>query len=130
MKTLAEKIEVMQAALEGKPIERFVLDYSVRWHDAVGEPLFNWHNVDYRVKEVPKTKPSINWDHVSPEFKWMVTDEDGHTYLYSLEPSLHYFCWMEYDGVCTTATNWTSFVPGTCDWKDSLVERPKGEENV
>jgi hypothetical protein len=126
MKTLAEKIAVMQAALEGKEIE-LRSHRGIKWitYDSTVEPEFNWHIVDYRIKEVPKTKPSINWDHVHPEFKWMATDEDGDTYLFSLEPSLRDYTWMVMIGLCANATNWSSFVPGTCDWKDSLVKRPE-----
>lgn len=123
MKTLAEKIEVMQACLEGKEIE-LMPPGDVTWitYDQDGDPEFNWHINDYRVKEVPLTKPSINWDHVHPDFKWMATDKCGETYLFVSEPTIDISLWDGPQWVC--ASNWTSFVPGTCDWKDSLVERP------
>lgn len=51
MKTLAEKIAIMQAYLDGKKIEinRFG---TCTWHDVDEEPLFNWKDYDYRVKPV------------------------------------------------------------------------------
>ena len=48
MKTLKEKIEVMQAALDGEEIEV----YSARGDDWVktNVPVWNWDNYDYRIK--------------------------------------------------------------------------------
>lgn len=59
MKTLAEKIAVMQAAAEGKPIEgRFrpnsVTDEERNW-EQLTNPNWNWSVWDYRVKPEPKT---------------------------------------------------------------------------
>jgi hypothetical protein len=134
MKTLAEKIEVMQAAMYGKPIENISLfNEDAVWEETKSVPHFNWDEFDYRVKKAPKTKPSINWDYVSTEFKWMATDEDGQTYLFSEEPTRYGGCdyWDFHNGVrCIDASCWSSYVHGTCDWKDSLVERPTGEENA
>jgi hypothetical protein len=51
MKTLKEKIEVMQAALEGKEIEVMTWD---REEQGWGPPkllTWNWREHDYRVKE-------------------------------------------------------------------------------
>jgi hypothetical protein len=128
MKTLAEKIAVMQAALEGKKIE-LRSHRGTKWitYDSTVEPEFNWHIIDYRIKEVPLTKPSINWEHVHPDFKWMATDEDNHTYLYTVCPYLDEYLWDFVGGQCTGAGYFTSFVPGTCNWEDSLVERPETE---
>jgi hypothetical protein len=128
MKTLAEKIEVMQAALEGKEIEFLALDLNGDgWSDVPGEPYFNWYDFDYRIKEVSKTKPQINWDHVNPDFKWMATDEDNQTYLYTAYPYLEENWWDFLGGQCVGADYFASFVPGTCNWEDSLVERPETE---
>lgn len=56
MKTTAEKIAVMQAEVEGKPIQRKWTHPGSRdceWQDIAGvgaEPLWDWPNFDYRVK--------------------------------------------------------------------------------
>lgn len=72
------------------------------------------------------TKPSINWDHVAPEFVVMAADSDGAPWLYEDEPKAGNFEWFGCRGV--EANVFASFVPGTCDWRDSLVIRPGYEE--
>lgn len=54
MKTTKEKIEVMQAFLDGKKVEfKDVLDN--RWHImlVLREPAWDWESVDYRIKNEP-----------------------------------------------------------------------------
>ena len=69
------------------------------------------------------TKPSIDWSHVSPEYNYLAQDEDGQGYLCGKNPHRMNTAWyMEAPHIQATA--FTSYVPGTCDWKDSLVERP------
>lgn len=70
------------------------------------------------------TKPSINWSHVSPEYNYLAQDADGYGYLCGKEPSRNTTIWgME--SLYISATTFTSYIPGTCDWKDSLVKRPE-----
>jgi hypothetical protein len=54
MKTLEEKIEVMQAALAGKEIEYF--GSTKNWITATC-PCWDWEDFDYRVKPVNKQVP-------------------------------------------------------------------------
>lgn len=116
-------IEVMQAYVEGKKIQ--YAPCGGRWREA-DDPSWDWIGMDYRVK--PVSKPSINWDHVHPDYNWMATDADGSTYLYKEEPFL-----MVRDARWTMGGDWenatifVSLIPGDCDWKESLVQRP---ENV
>lgn len=58
MKTLKEKIEVMQAYLDGKTIQDNIDD---EWTDWEGEiaPHFNWGQIDYRIK--PENK-QVSYD--------------------------------------------------------------------
>lgn len=70
------------------------------------------------------TKPSIDWSHVSSEYNYLVQDSDDEGYLCGREPSRHTSAWG-IDDPCISATTFTSYVPGTCDWKDSLVKRPE-----
>ena len=51
MKTLQEKIAVMQAAAEGKAIE--IWDERRVWCNIV-DPGWNWATCDYRVKPTPR----------------------------------------------------------------------------
>lgn len=74
----------------------------------------------------PKTKPSINWDHVSPEWQWLAVDACQEAYMYDEKPILGPVSWT---GDCDykEADAFASYSRGTCDWKDSLVERPESE---
>ena len=69
------------------------------------------------------TKPSIDWNHVSEDFKYLAMDEDGECYLYTAKPRQGEWQWAT-NLPCTPAFHFASFTSGTCDWKDSLVERP------
>ena len=69
------------------------------------------------------TKPSIDWNHVSEVFHYLAMDEDGHHYLFVEEPEPGEEEWTTFY-LFTPAKHFASFVPGTCDWKDSLVKRP------
>ena len=70
------------------------------------------------------TKPSIDWSHVSLEYDYLVQDSDGEGYLCSEKPSRIESGWNAESPFIEVAT-FTSYVPGTCGWKDSLVKRPE-----
>ena len=90
-----------------------------RFHNQGNITLFP-HPVEV-IKSV--TKPSIDWSHVSPEYNYLAQDSNGEGYLSSKEPSCHTYSWsMETPYI--RATTFTSYEPGACDWKDSLVKRP------
>lgn len=57
MKTLKEKIEVMQAALDGKPIE-FWSETKFQWM-ITNPPEFQWADIDYRVQPTPPSKKLV-----------------------------------------------------------------------
>lgn len=54
MKTLSEKIAVMQAALEGEKIEFSFNVLTPEWRETP-EPIWNWDDFDYRV--APEDSP-------------------------------------------------------------------------
>ena len=68
-------------------------------------------------------KPSIDWNHVSENFKWLAMDADGKFHVYTSKPLQGNQQWTT-NLPCTPAIHFASFTPGTCNWKDSLVERP------
>lgn len=76
------------------------------------------------------TPDSIDWSHVAPRFKWMARDENGVVALYEDEPYVDDICDMwtmgEFGCEWHNARNFSSYVRGSCDWKDSLVQRPEG----
>lgn len=90
----------------------------------VSRPCWVYESV-YRIKpEPPPHKHSIDWSHVAPQFKWMAEDEDGSAWIYDAPPSLDAEeWWREGDVVARVDDLFASYRPGTCDWKDSLVER-------
>ena len=114
-----DKIEVMQHYADGGKVE-LLLRTSDQWV-AVTSPFWNWEFVGYR-KAV--TKPSINWSHVAPEYKWLARDESEEFYLFETQPRAGGEIWIYQPG-CTVATPFTSLTPGTCGWEDSLVQRPE-----
>src|SRR6476659_8126448 len=120
MKTLAEMIAVMQAALDGKPIECGSLDN--RWPWVLNDkPAWDWGAFDYRVAV---TKPSVDWSVLSKEVVAIATDECGNSWIFEVVPTLGKFCWS---GIGLARANYiASFAPGTCDWRDSLIVRPEG----
>lgn len=69
-------------------------------------------------------KPSIDWSHVSSGYDYLVQGSDGEGYLCSEKPSRVESGWNAESPFIEVAT-FTSYVPGTCDWKDSLVKRPE-----
>ena len=89
------------------------------YHHASGVTLF-----PYPVEIVKAdTKPSIDWSHVSENFQYLAMDADGEFYLYPDKPQQGELQWVSRQRLAA-ATHFASFVPGTCDWKDSLVKRP------
>ena len=69
------------------------------------------------------TKPSIDWSHVSSEYNYLAQDSNGDGYLCGKNPHRMSMAWSMENP--TRATAFTSYVPGTCDWKGSLVKRPE-----
>lgn len=69
------------------------------------------------------TKPSIDWSHVGEYFRYLAMDSGGNGYLCGKNPHYDNTIWLM-EAPYIPATAFTSYVPGTCDWKDSLVERP------
>ena len=70
------------------------------------------------------TKPSIDWSHVSSEYNYLIQDSDGEGYLCGEKPLRVKSGWIA-ESPSISATAFTSYVPGTCDWTDSLVKRPE-----
>ena len=68
-------------------------------------------------------KPSIDWNHVNEVFQYLAMDADGECYIYTDKPLQCERQWTT-NLPCSPAINFTSFTPGTCDWRDSLVKRP------
>ena len=77
------------------------------------------------VQDESAAKPSINWEHVSSEFNYLAEDADGGVFLYEDKPFTATETWTVDNGELAEAHMLASYLRGTCDWKDSLIERPK-----
>lgn len=127
-KTLEEKIEVMQHYLNGGSIEynsvhnknKVKVEYPMRLN-------WNWEECDYSIYKEPTTKPSINWEHVASNYNYLTVDNDGSVFLWKNRPRLQTYSWIAHGDV-GDATAMSSFIPGTCNWEDSLICRPGFEE--
>ena len=90
-----------------------------KYHEGVNVTLF-----PYPVEIVKAvTKPSIEWSHVSECFRYLAMDADGRCWLWVTKPAPFQEQWCG-DSLAVKAENFASSIPGTCDWRDSLVERP------
>ena len=84
-----------------------------------------------RKKPIPLTKPDIPWEFIKDEYKWAARDLNDEVFLFEHPPSCDRAAgiWHHDDHRCPQSpvqiSNILDFDPGTCDWKDSLVERPK-----
>ena len=81
----------------------------------------------YPIEIVKKiTKPSINWDHVAPKYKYLSEDSGGIAFLYGAEPHVAFdaSAWYAQSDEIVEADGFASYTKGTCDWKDSLIKRP------
>ena len=91
------------------------------------EALKNPSLYPYPVEITKKvTKPSINWEHVRGEYKFLAQDIDGSAWLYCEEPELGEVGWYAELSDFALADSHVSYIPGACYWKDSLVARPEG----
>ena len=119
--------KIIQILAEGGTVEQLVhtpptttTPPTPRWDD-YHSPIINVCCV-YRVK---KTKPLIDWSAVHPDYKWLARDMDGEVVLYKEVPKTGSVYWVSNTEVYLNASIFASLDPGTCDWRESLVERPE-----
>lgn len=108
--------DLIVAWAEGNEIEVYVptwAEWTIAEHPSWEE------DKHYRIKQ---TQDVIDWEHVSPEWKWMARDEDGSCWLFTEKPSSDPSTWYTYSG-CIGANAFSSYKQGTTDWLDSLVGR-------
>ena len=117
------KLALMTAWLDGGVIEGMAYGGGQDSWTVLPQPDWLEH-MAYRVAVVPLTKPSVNWEHVSAEYNWLFYMSDGGATLSPKKPERLNNSWTGY-GSYVSAEALSSFVVGTCDWKDSLTERPK-----
>ena len=130
MKELKTIRDILQALLDGYVVEQKFEPLNT-W-EAVADMCFSAKHLDdddeyisgrYRIKT---TKPSIDWSHVHPDYKYLARDEDGLVYIYKDKPHICEYgdAWLGSGGF-SGASAFLTLKPGNCDWTESLVERPK-----
>ena len=119
--------EEMKEAFEKLKVsgEVHYLEFNGSWSNSTVQ---RWNGNDkslvFRKKPEVKTKPVIPWDSVKEEFVWAARDENGEIWFYKEEPYVDSEMWVA-DTTDNVSGEVLSLDPGTCDWKESLVERPK-----
>lgn len=88
------------------------------------------HGLTYRAVPAPVTKDSIDWSHVADKFNFLSRDsgELELAYLSTKRPCLKTNHWS-LNGTFFRADSFSSYVRGTCDWRENLVMRPGYEED-
>lgn len=132
MPTLAEKISIMQAALNGRPIEYKSRSYP-KWcksNDPTGLH-WDWSSLDYRVAPT-KTQDTMDWSQVSDDYKFGARDPDGKAFLYTERPTKGKNEWVPANNsksFMITDMDGTprlkGYIKGTTPWDESLIERPR-----
>ena len=90
--------------------------------NCINQSLF--HHPVKIVQDESATKPSIDWSHDSEKYQYLAMDADGLHQLFAEPPKRTSCTWHTWEH-CVYAGCFASFIPGTCDWKDSLVKRPE-----
>ena len=120
-KATLEKIAIMQAFADGAAIEYGINDGS-RWYSD-HSPDWRWSVFDYRIKQEPVTYPTVDWSIFTDDMQWIAFDENGDCYAYTDKPKVNNNMWILSAGK-VFSTQHIKIGRGTCDWRDSLIQRP------
>lgn len=132
MSTLAEKIAIMQAALDGEPIQ-YRPHTSNDWYTSK-MPLqlsWDWFVNEYRIAP-PKLRPdTFDWSVLPENFKFIAREPDGQVFAYEVKPVKTDITWSHIDGDTFAITNrhgtprLTAYTRGNLPWGKSMIERPR-----
>lgn len=128
MQSVQERIEIMQAWLDGKRVQwKSRVDGS--WNDMLGyeNPDFSFDARQYRI--APPEPDFIDWSHVADKWKWLARDANGEAWLYDNEPECRHISSWGGRGNCIRASEFASYRNGGADWRESLFARPTLENN-
>lgn len=118
--TREEKLDLITYWIDGGEVE--VQMDNGKWVLAINQ---TWYEGNKYRKAL--TKPSIDWNCIHPKWKYMARDANGDMYLYESMPkkSGTNLWWDTVEEIMLLEDDLFTFISkGTCDWKDSLVERP------
>jgi hypothetical protein len=96
--------------------------------NGLNKPVTTVHT---NLRHKQRTKPSINWAHVSLDYNWLARDASGRVFLYENMPIRSVSEWKSkgFNNKLTGAIGFASLVVGDCDWEDSLVGREYHENS-
>ena len=63
------------------------------------------------------------------KFNYLAEDANGDAFLYEKEPFVTVTAFGSRGGEIAEVHMFASYVKGTCDWKDSLIKRPEGDNH-
>lgn len=86
-------------------------------------------DLQMQLDAMTRTKPSINWEHVSPQYGWMAKDQNDDVYLYRDKPERIHNRFFNSEPSYCLAKCFASHMPGTCNWRDSLTCRPGADSS-
>lgn len=75
-----------------------------------------------------KTKDHVIWSAIPSQYRFMARDEGGKVKLFESLPIRNDSEWVSAGSSSNINHFWSSFARGSCDWKDSLIERPATQE--
>ena len=103
-----------------------VEDYTSGGHILSRSNRALFHHPVKIVQDESAAKPSIDWSQIKDEYKWLAVDVNECAYVYENEPNIDGSTfWCSSSATYFLVNGLVSYSRGTCDWKDSLIERPK-----
>lgn len=118
-----ERGAIMRIHDEGCAIEGYLCDHKWLWQSPEEQLRMS---VIYRIAP---TADTVVWSKLPDEIKWVARDEDGRADGYSEKPrpseDIHWTSMgvgvvLPYLSLCPSI-----YTPGTCDWRESLQQRPE-----
>ena len=125
---------VQEAMVIAVDLDKKIVDMwdGFRWGSGVGRDLHSWRAYAFRIRPVPPVPDMIPWEVIHPDIKWVARTESGLFIGATSRLGLPCSTWMIDYGAgsiypLSTIIWHTLFKIGTCDWKDSLQQRPEGK---
>ena len=122
--------DLIKAWADGAEIQCHHEDYG--WID---NPYPHWWEFNnYRIKPKEQKKLNIPWELIKPEFTQAAMDENGEVFVFTQEEisfiaTGHYWCFNDWHGgKCSGISGSLTIDTDGIDWKESLTQRPEGEQ--
>ena len=122
--------DLIKAWADGAEIQCHCEDYG--WIDTSYPDWWEFGN--YRIKPKEQKKLNIPWELIKPEFTQAAMDENGEVFVFTQEEisfiaTGRYWCFNDwYVGKYTIISESLTIDTDGIDWKESLTQRPEGEQ--